>query len=490
MRDTILHIIREEAEKKEDKPFAADMNESISYKEAWQRIKTAADVIKNANVKKGDTVLAECTQDIAYIIAGLAIQLANAVFVPVEHGYSAERLDMIRRDTEPSLFICRGDDRCGIKTVGYQDLQKQTSSGHEHTMPDPEDLAEILFTTGTTGTPRGIEITHAANIALAENIAFGTEMREGNMEWIPLAVSHSHGLRCCYANFYRGGSVVLTDGIRNIAGIWELLKKYRVTAMDLSPTVMTVLLRLTKGDFTEVGSRLDYIQIGTAALPEELKEQIKKAFQDIRLYNFYGSTESGRSCVLNFNSADDAKHCIGREARNAHIFFTDEKGNEIETSENRTGLLASAGKMNMRGYHNDPEKTAEVLREGVVYTKDEGYMDKEGRVFILGRRDDVINYMGIKITPEEIEEKVKTIDGIADCACVGISDASAGQIPVLFYSLQKGREVKNEDISSFLKLCLDANKMVKKIYRIEEIPRTSNGKLQRKLLREINVREK
>ena len=356
-------------------------------------------------------------------------------------------------------------------------------------MPKPEDLAEILFTTGTTGTPRGIEITHGANIALAENIAFGTKMPEENIEWIPLAVSHSHGLRCCYANFYRGGSVVLTDGVRNIALIWDMLKRYRVTAMDLSPTVLAVLLRLAKGRFADLGDRLEYIQIGTAALPEELKDQVKTVFPDIRLYNFYGSTESGRSCVLNFNSPDDAKHCIGRAARNACIFFTDENGNEIKTSKDRTGLLASAGKMNMRGYHNDPEKTAEVLRDGVVYTKDEGYIDEEGRIYVLGRRDDVINYMGIKITPEEIEEKVRTIEGIADCACVGISDASAGQIPVLFYSVQKDREVKSEDIQIFLKSCLDANKMVKKIYRIEEIPRTSNGKLQRKLLREDkNVR--
>ena len=118
MRDTILHIIEEEAKNSPDKLFAADVNESISYSEAWQQIKTAAAVLKDESIKKGDMVLAECTQDIRYIIAGFAIQLAGAVFVPVEHGYSDERLDMIRRDTEPSLFICRENDHCSIKTLG------------------------------------------------------------------------------------------------------------------------------------------------------------------------------------------------------------------------------------------------------------------------------------------------------------------------------------------------------------------------------------
>ena len=350
-------------------------------------------------------------------------------------------------------------------------------------LPGADDTAEILYTTGTTGASKGIEITHRNNLALAENVAFGTEMREGNVELIPLALSHSHGLRSVYANLFRGGSLIVTDGVSKVLSVYDMMRNYHATAMDLSPTAATVLLRLTRGRFSIFNEQLDYIEIGTAALPEDLKEELLRMFPDVRLYNFYGSTESGRSCLLNFNSSDNRKYCIGYPTRNSRFIVVDDERHEIVSSENHTGLLACAGPMNMKGYWKHPGLTEEALIGGVLYTKDEGYIDGEGRVYCLGRKDDVINYRGIKIAPEEIEEKAAPFSGITDCACIGLPDPSAGQIPVLCYTTKKA-QLDETALMSFLAGQLEKERLPKRIIRCESIPRTPNGKIRRGELKE------
>ena len=264
--------------------------------------------------------------------------------------------------------------------------------------------------------------------------------------------------------------------------IYKLIKKYNVTAVDLSPTAASVLLKLTRGRFAEFNNQFDYIQIGTAALPEELKAELCRQFPDVRLYNFYGSTESGRSCVLNFNSEDDRKYCIGFPTRNARFIVTDDDRNEIQSDAGHTGLLASAGAMNMKGYWKQPELTAQIMRNGYVYTNDEGYIDERGFVYVLGRKDDIINYKGIKIAPEEIEEVVAQYKGVKDCACVPMAEKAAGQAPKVFLVLQNADKFDKTAFVRFMEEHIDANKIPKYIEIIDEIPRASNGKIQRKKL--------
>ncbi|MBQ4175899.1 MAG: AMP-binding protein, partial [Lachnospiraceae bacterium] len=142
------------------------------------------------------------------------------------------------------------------------------------------------------------------------------------------------------------------------------------------------------------------------------------------------------------------------------------------------------GTMNMNGYWNEPELTQETIRNGYVVTADLSYMDTEGYVYVLGRRDDVINYKGIKISPEEIEEAALTCDLIKDCACVPLKDELAGQVPKLFVVIdpERAADYSEEALFEYLKTRIDDNRMPRKIEAIEEIPRTYNGKIQRKKL--------
>lgn len=483
MKHSILEIIAENAKQFPDRLCVVDGRGEYSYEKIWKASKCAAEELKQLGVKKGNCVLVECTQNADYIICDFACNLLGAYFVPVEHKASASNVQAIYEETEAVLLICEEAYEFSAKKVSFAEVIKEDGKELEDwTFPEGDDTAEILYTTGTTGKSKGIEISHKNNLAIAENISYGTEMREANVELIPLPLSHSHGLRCSYANFFRNGTIVITDGVTRVLDIYKLIKNYHVTAVDLSPTAASVLLKLTRGRFAEFNGQFDYIQIGTAALPEELKAELCRQFPDVRLYNFYGSTESGRSCALNFNSSDDRKYCIGYPTRNARFIITDDDRNEISSDAQHTGLLACAGAMNMKGYWKQPELTAQIMREGYVFTNDEGYIDERGFVYVLGRKDDIINYKGIKIAPEEIEEVVAQYKGVKDCACVPVAEKAAGQAPKVFLVLQNADKFDKTAFVRFMEEHIDANKVPKYIEVIDEIPRASNGKIQRKKL--------
>ena len=310
-------------------------------------------------------------------------------------------------------------------------------------------------------------------------------MKKDNVELVPLPISHSHGLRTCYANLVNGGTVVLTDGVTRVKHIFELIDKYKITALDLSPSAARVLIKLSKGALSNYKEQIDFVQIGTAMLDEELKEQLCTLLAESRLYNFYGSTESGRVCVLDFNLEKGKSGCIGHPAKNAKFIITDENRNEIESSSENMGLLAIAGAMNMKGYYKNQELTDSIMKDGYIFTNDMGYIDESGSVYVMGRADDVINYRGIKISPEEIEAPARRFPGLVDCACVPQEDPMCGQVPKLFVVMEDGVEASQKDVIAFLKEHLEENRMPKRVLFIEEIPKTSNGKILRKKLLEI-----
>lgn len=491
MYGSMVEVVADYAQREPDRLCVADKAGAHTYGEMWQKAQAGAEKLAELGIQGRDCVMVECTQDADFLICDLACELRGAIFVPVEHRASADRVEKILEDTGAVLLFCETEYEVPVRRMKAGDLLHMEKdafpsgsvSAKSYVFPRPEDTAEILYTTGTTGTSKGIEVTHGNNIALAENVKYGTEMKEGNVELIPLPLSHSHGLRCCYANMLNGSAVVLIEGVSWVKRVFGLIEEYQVTAMDVSPSAVMILEQLAKGQLSKISGQIDYIQVGTEPLQENVKEMLISSFPSARLYNFYGSTESGRTCVLDFNKENRAK-CIGKPTRNARFIVTDEKRRPIESSKDNMGLLASAGPMNMKGYWRQPELTAQTMQDGYVYTNDMGYIDEDGYVYMFGRMDNVINCQGIKIAPEEIEEVARKYGQVMDCACVPMEDKLSGQVPKLYVVVQDKEQFQIKDLLSFLRQSIDGNKVPKKIEVIEEIPRTSNGKIHRAKLME------
>lgn len=483
--DSMVEVLAHYAASQPGALFCADPQRSHTYGQAWSWARRIASALIARGLKAGDLMVVECTQDTRFLLVDMGAELAGVVFVPFERRAAQARVDDICGEVEPALVLLDSAYEASAPTATFEQLLAEAAESPEAELPFPaaDTLAEILYTTGTTGKAKGIECTHRNNVALAENIKYAVEMKPGSTELLPLPINHSHGIRCCYANLLNGGAVVIVDGVMRVAEIFQLIQDYKATAMDLSPTAAQVLLRLTRGKLGEFNEQLDYIQVGSAALTEEVKDALRATFPDVRLYNFYGSTESGRTCALDFNAERTRKNCIGKPTKNATFIIVDQDRNPIESSEDNTGLVATAGPMNMRGYFKQPELTAQAMENGYVYTKDLGYIDEEGFVYVLGRADDIINFKGIKIAPEEIEEVATKHRKVTDCACVPLADPDAGQVPKLFISVKNPDKFDRKEFYAFLVENLDKNKVPKEIEIVEEIPRAANGKLQRAKLR-------
>ena len=463
---------------------AADSENAYTYGEFHQTVRKVTKILSDMEVKPGDIILAECTQKVNFLILDLACEWTGVVFVPFEQEKEEGQIKQLCRETEAKYVIA--DTRYTM--AEYYNFQKLLEQAGTAEIPEAEweeknSVAEILFTTGTTGKPKGIMISHHANVAIAENIKYGTNMQPQTVEMIPMPLNHSHGLRTCYANFLNGSAVVVFDGIRNISLFFRMIETYQVTALDLSPTLAKLLLKIARRGLVKYRDQIEYIEIGTAFLDDDLKKTLQEIFTETRLYNFYGSTEAGRSCVLEF-SKEDSSGCVGYPSKNASFVIVDDGYNPIKSSRENPGLLAVCGSMMMDGYFGSEELTKTILKEGTLYTSDLGYIDKEGKVYVLGRKDDVINYKGIKIAPEEIEMAAMRVKGIVDCACVPVLDEMRGQVPKLY--VVPGIEYDERHTFAYLRKMLGPAKMPLYIETTEYVPRSSNGKLLRKKLQKEN----
>lgn len=175
--------------------------------------------------------------------------------------------------------------------------------------------------------------------------------------------------------------------------------------------------------------------------------------------------------------------CVGKPNKNANIFIVNDDHEIIQSSSENQGLIAISGAMTMNEYYNEPELTKEVLKDGVVYTNDMGYIDENGFVYMLGRRGDVISIGGLKISPTEVENVVLRYPGITECACFAVEDRMGGCVPKLNIVEEKGANVDAAELKKYLAGYLEAFKIPKMVAKVEEIPKTANGKINRKVLK-------
>ncbi len=487
MFNSIVEAVFYHADKQPDKVCLADDQGKVTYKEYVELIKKYAGYFRDSGIAKNDKVVVEACQTIEYLAIQLALQLIGGIFVPVEHNCALEKISSFAERAEAKAVITCKTSEYGTKFQYTYDQLKTILASEQYNitieMPAIMDICEILFSTGTTGKEKGIVITHKNNIALAENVIYGVEMERDNVEMIPSPMNHSHGLRRYYANMYMGATVILLGSVMNVRQFFANMDNYNVNSIDLVPTALAVILKLSKDKLSEYKDTLRYMQFGAAPMMEADQKKICELLPNTRLYNFYGSTESGCICIYNFNRSDDKKHCIGKPAHNAQIMMVDEEHHLVDSSKETTGFLSSFGDMNMLGYWKDPEETEKVLIDGVVYSNDVAYFDEDGDIILLGRKGDVINVGGNKVSPEEIENAAKKMDGIADCGVIGVEDQYKGNVPKIFVQMETGHEFNPIKIREYLAKNLEPYKVPVYIEQIEKIPRSYNGKLLRKELK-------
>ena len=486
MFDSVVEAVFHYADANPERLCLADDRGHVSYGEFRDMILRYAAYLREAGIERADNVVVEAAQSVEYLAMELAVQLIGAVFVPVERNCAPDKIQRV-------IDLCKAKAAITANQYAYAvpvfrtherffSLRGGDHSAHDGRFPERTAVSEILFSTGTTGKEKGIVLTHGSDIALAENVIDGVKMQPDNVEMILSPMNHSHGLRRWYANMVNGSSVVLLGSAMDMMRFFRNLDAYRVNSVDMVPAALSVVLRLSRGKLAEYRNQIRYIQFGAAPLKEADQAEICRQLPDSRLYNFYGSTESGCIAIYNFNRPDRKKHCIGKPTQNARIFIVDDTRREIASSRENPGFLAGEGGMNMLGYWNDPAETARVLENGVLYSNDIAYVDSDGDLILLGRKGDVINVGGHKVSPDEIEEIAVRMPEIADCGVIPVDDPMKGSVPKLYVQMKAGCAFDPVRIRAYLAERMEPYKIPACIEQIEKIPRSFNGKLLRREL--------
>jgi long-chain acyl-CoA synthetase len=405
-------------------------------------------------------------REIAYYLGDSSARLLFAW-----HGFADEAAAGARKAGDvPVISVAPGE---------FERLLGEAEPARELAQVDAGDTAVILYTSGTTGQPKGAELTHD-NLRRNAELSSGLfDCTEDDVFFGGLPLFHTFGQTCCMNGAtYLGATVTLLPKFDPGKAL-EIIQRDRVTVFQGVPTMHGALLHHPERDRFDTSS-LRLIVSGGASLPGEVLRGVEEAFGVIILEG-YGLSET--SPVATFNPRHRRKvGSIGIPIEGVDIRIVDLEDNDVPTGE--VGEIAIRGHNIMKGYLGRPEATAEAIRDGWFHSGDLGRMDEDGYIFIVDRKKDMIIRGGYNVYPREVEEVLYEHPAVREAAVIGVPDEEWGEEVGAAVVLMEGEHADAETLRSFVKEQVASYKYPRKIWFVDELPKGPTGKL---LKREIVV---
>ena len=344
------------------------------------------------------------------------------------------------------------------------------------------DIAAIVYTSGTTGNPKGVMQSHYGlyytACRLSETVQYPPDLV--NMAVLPLC--HSYGIGTMIYSTMRplGKTVVLRSF--NLEQLFFSIEKYRVNSVALVPTMYVYMLQYPSAAKYDLSSVKYYI-CGSAPLAVETWNQFKAKFGG-EITEGWGLTEAAANNSLNPIRGIKKVGSIGKPMVGMEMKIFDDNGGEV--AQGQEGEIVLRGPMVMRGYWKQPEATADVIREGWLHTGDIGYVDAEGYFFITDRKKDIIIKGGENISPRSIEEVLYQYPKIAEASVIGVKDPTYGEDVKAFVALKSGQEATVDEIMDYCKANLKSFRVPREIVIMDALPKTLVGKILKKELRKLS----
>lgn len=489
--ETIVQTVLDHGQETPDKLALALKAQQVTYGQLSRHIVTVAGRLqKEYGIQKGDLVMISAVSKPEYVIAMLAVQYLNAVSVPVDKSAKPGTLHDLGAFIRPKLVLTDAKlDDPGLHKASLRELcaVAEDTDVLPYQQPDENDLSELLFTTGTTGKPKGVMLTYGIVYANTLNTWKNIGITGEDRILLPLPLNHSFGLRVLRAALYAGASVILQNGFTFGKNLEVNVEIYHCTGMASAPASMEMLHRQMGDQFAQILGNLRYIEISAGSLPVDRKRELLKQLPNVHLYNTWGSSETGGAVFLDCTAHPDKLDTIGRPAEGIAFKAVDAEGRTVQAHDlNTAGRMALQGPMQMAGYYHMPEITAETLVDGWLLTNDMVYMDDDGFVHMLGRADDIINVGGEKVSPIEVENAAQEFDEVRECACIGVEDPDGllGWVPVL-YVVQEGPGFHKDQLARFLSERLERYKLPQRVIPLYHLPRNRMQKVDRNALKEL-----
>lgn len=494
MYDTLINRVFCLAEQQPDKMAVVFKKEQVSYQQLAKYIRNIGTKLTQMGVKRGERVLFTALSKPEMVAAYLGIQYCGAVAVFIDKNSTPENAAAIYEDAEAVLFLTDKPmkeyaDKLNLYSLKQLYGAEPEENFIEYVMPKEEEMAELLFTTGTTGKPKGVILTYKAIYHILTNTIAGIGIREDERLLLPLPLNHSFALRVLRAVLYAGATVVLQNGFAFAREVELNQVNFDCTAMVAVPASMEILRGQMQDKFVEILSKFRYIEVGAGSLTLDQRKRLTAELKNTTIYNTWGSSETGGALFTNVTevASDPVKiGAVGKPLPCVEVRTLDENGNVFKSDKEHPGRMSLKGDMQMAGYWHRDELTKETLKDGWLLTSDMIYEDEDGYVYMIGRADDIINVGGEKVSPVEVENIAGQYEHIRECACIGVADPEEilGQVPVLFV-VARNNEFTKEGAQTFLATQMERYKLPQHYVMIQELPRNRMGKIDRKELRRM-----
>ena len=471
----------------------------FTYRELNERVNRLANALLEKGICKGDRVATFCYNCNQMLETYFAVSKIGAIIVPLNFRLEAPETTFILRDSESKALIFQDYFSEMIRSLqpsihipsnnyivigekaapweNYEELLKRSSAKEPAIEEEVEihDPQMIMYTSGTTGVPKGALMSHQKTFYNTFNAQIYFDLTSIDVMLVVMPLFHSGGLNiCALPILYQGGTAVIQSAFDPKETL-ALIEKYRITVGLVVPTMLNFFLKKGGIDNFDLSS-LRVMMIGGEPLPVALIDEYEK--RNICIRQVFGLTETSIQLCQMPNKKDGKKiGSVGRSVFHADIRIVDEEGKKVSPGE--VGELILKGPTQMIGYWNNAEETAKTIRDGWLYTGDLAKMDEEGYVYIMDRARDVIISGGENIYPAEIERVYAGNSKILEAAVIGVPDPKWGEIGKALIVLKDGETMTEEEATGFLKGKLAKYKIPKQVEFTDEFPKTASGKIKK-----------
>jgi acyl-CoA synthetase (AMP-forming)/AMP-acid ligase II len=497
---TVGHLARRNDHKRPDEEAVVELDgtervTSFTFAEFDERTDRIANGLAALGVEQGDSVALYMKNNAETLEVFLGVMKLGALPVPVNHRFKGEEVTYVLSDSDARVCVL---DAFGAETMAevhdapetpvetflyvgedapafaddYESFLADASADPVDIVPSTLDEAGIMYTSGTTGDPKGCIYTHENLVHLAaDGVYEGDYLEPGNRHLVITPLFHVGAFVPFITNFYAGGTTLVVDGF-DAEAFLEVVEREAVNSTYLVPTQSRMVLDVDDVESYDLSSLENY---GTGAAPsgEELKREIIETL-DCDLVESFGQTEA-LSTRLPTERTLDKPDSVGRPTLNLEMAVLDEDGEELPPGE--VGFAAYRGPTVFKRYHNMPEKTDEVFQNGWFVSEDLIRRDEEGFVYFVGRSDDMIITGGENVHPAEIEEVLFEHPAVDECAVLGVPDEEWGERIKAVIVPYEDATLTEEDVVEYVTEQLAGFKKPREVEFREELPRNPTGKV-------------
>lgn len=488
--------------------------QKTSYSDLFNRVLALANSLKNKGLKAGDRIATIEVNCPAHIELYFASAFLDLIYVPLNFRSTKDELGHMLKDASPKIIFS------GIRYVSMINSLKQGLSSVEdfftlesnadgwleyeslisnsnvlEIIPESsdDDLTMLMFTSGTTGFPKGVMLSHESfsSYILANVNPADMDLEERNILTVPLY--HIAGVQAFMAAIYGGRTLIIQKQF-NPDQWMELVQKEKANRAMMVPTMLKMII--DHPEFTSYNlSSLKVITYGAAPMPLEVIKKAIELFGDTHFINAFGQTETAATItmlppedhILKGTPAEieiklNRLTSIGKPLDDVEVKIVDSKGSELGVGS--IGEIVTKGDRLMKGYWNQKESTEQVIKNGWLYTGDLGYIDEDGYIFLSGRVKDFIKRGGEMISPEEVERVLHSHPAVDEAAIIGIPDLDWGERVRAIIVLKPNEVFNEEEIIKFCRSKISSFKKPESVIVTDQLPRNSLGKVLKNVLRD------